>query len=49
MSSDENKAIFMKSVQKWLEIQKNNADGSAYGFPDIVGVELQPYGTPYVS
>ncbi|KAI0548675.1 NADH:flavin oxidoreductase/NADH oxidase [Xylaria curta] len=38
---------FDKSLQKYLTDMADNADGSKYGFMDIDGVKLEPYGTPY--
>ncbi|KAI0018026.1 hypothetical protein F4780DRAFT_557830 [Xylariomycetidae sp. FL0641] len=39
--------VFMKSVQKWSEMMADNADNSKYGYVDIEGTQLQPFGTPY--
>lgn len=47
MSQDKYKDDFMKSMQKWADMMANNKDGSKYGYIDIEGVDLQPYGTPY--
>lgn len=38
----------MASVQKWSEKMAANKDGSMYGFVDIDGLELEPFGTPYM-
>lgn len=49
MSQDKYKDVFLKSMQKWSEMMANNTDGSKFGFIDIEGIELQPFGTPYVA
>ncbi|KAI8955370.1 NADH:flavin oxidoreductase/NADH oxidase [Xylaria longipes] len=43
----EHKEAFYKALQQFQEDMANNADGSKYGFMDIDGVKLEPYGTPY--
>ncbi|KUI61518.1 Putative 12-oxophytodienoate reductase 4 [Cytospora mali] len=48
LSQDKHMEIFTASMQKWAEGMAKNEDGSKYGFVDIEGVELQPYGTAYV-
>lgn len=49
MSQDKYKDVYMKSMQKWSEMMANNTDGSKFGFIDIEGIELQPFGTPYIA
>lgn len=49
LSQEKYKDIFVKSMQTWAQGMANNADGSKYGFVDIEGTTLQPFGTPYVS
>lgn len=39
--------IYQQSMGKWAEGMAQNADNSKYGFVDIEGTTLQPYGTPY--
>lgn len=47
LSQDKYLDAFKKSMQTWSETMANNKDGSKFGFVDIEGVDLQPYGTPY--
>lgn len=47
MSQDAHVEAFKNSMAKWGQEMAENKDGSKYGFPDIEGVDLQPYGTPY--
>ncbi|KAF3766862.1 FMN-linked oxidoreductase [Cryphonectria parasitica EP155] len=49
LSQEKQLEVFMQSLQQWSEIMANNKDGSKYGFVDIEGLELQPFGTPYVA
>lgn len=48
LSQEKYNDIFMASVQKWSEKMAASKDGSMYGFVDIEGVELEPFGTPYM-
>lgn len=34
-------------MEKWQNQMANDKDGSKYGYIDIEGLDLQPYGTPY--
>ncbi|KAI0400009.1 NADH:flavin oxidoreductase/NADH oxidase [Xylaria palmicola] len=43
----EHKEAFDKALQQFIKDMANNADGSKYGYMDIDGIHLQPYGTPY--
>lgn len=47
LSQDKYNDIFMASLQQWSEKMANNKDGSMYGFLDVEGLELEPFGTPY--
>ncbi|KAJ9133389.1 NADH oxidase 1 [Pleurostoma richardsiae] len=47
MSQDKYVFAFMQSMENWSEELANNKDGTKYGYVDIEGVELNPYGTPY--
>ncbi|KAI1765646.1 NADH:flavin oxidoreductase/NADH oxidase [Hypoxylon sp. FL1150] len=49
LSQDKYAEIFTKSLGKWFQMMGENQDNSKYGFVDIEGLELEPYGTPYVS
>ena len=40
-------SIFIDSMQKWMEIMSQNTSKSEYGFVNIEGIDLKPYGTPY--
>lgn len=41
--------VFMKSMEAWSKEMGNNEDGAKFGFVDIEGLTLQPYGTAYVT
>ncbi|KAI0444205.1 NADH:flavin oxidoreductase/NADH oxidase [Xylaria telfairii] len=43
----EHREAFDRARQQFLEDMTNNADGSKYGYMDIDGFKLEPYGTPY--
>lgn len=47
MSQEKYSNIFLQSLEKGAKALADNEDGSKYGFIDIEGVELQPYGTAY--
>lgn len=47
LSRDDHRDAFLKTIKAWGESMADNKDGSKYGYPDLQGVELQPYGTPY--
>lgn len=49
MSQDKYKDAFMASMQKWSEEMANNKDGSMFGYVDIDGIQLQPFGVPYAA
>ncbi|KAI1453251.1 hypothetical protein F4805DRAFT_470255 [Annulohypoxylon moriforme] len=49
LSRDDHKDVFLKSMQKWAREMSENKDNSKFGFVDIEGVKLEPYGTPYAS
>lgn len=49
MSQDKHKDAFMKSMEKWSEGMANNKDGSKFGYIDIEGIQLQPFGTAYAA
>ncbi|TGJ85012.1 hypothetical protein E0Z10_g3757 [Xylaria hypoxylon] len=43
----DHKEAFDKALQQFQNDMANNVDGSKYGYMDIDGVRLEPYGTPY--
>lgn len=49
LSREEHKKIFEESMQKWGEGMANNDDQSKYGYVDIGGTKLEPYGAAYAS
>lgn len=49
LSQDKYNDIFMESMQKWAQKMAASTDGSMYGFVDIDGVKLEPFGTPYIA
>ncbi|KAI0469103.1 NADH:flavin oxidoreductase/NADH oxidase [Xylaria cf. heliscus] len=44
LSRPEHREAFDKSLQLFQKDMANNADGSKYGFMDIEGIKLEPYG-----
>ncbi|KAI8294028.1 NADH-dependent flavin oxidoreductase nadA [Colletotrichum sp. SAR11_240] len=46
VSQEKYKEVFEKSLQKWAQGMAENSDGSKYGYIDIEGTTLQPFGTP---
>lgn len=49
LSRDDHVAAFKQSVTQWQKAMADNKDGSKYGFADIAGIKLAPYGTPYAA
>lgn len=47
MSQDKYMDAFKKSMEKWSKEMAEDKNGSKYGYIDIEGVDLNPYGTPY--
>lgn len=41
--------VFEKSLQEWMEQMAWNSDNSKFGYIDIEGTTLQPFGTPYAA
>lgn len=49
LSQDKHLDVFMKSTQLWIQMMSENEDNSKVGYVDVVGMELESYGTPYAS
>ncbi|KAI1212142.1 NADH:flavin oxidoreductase/NADH oxidase [Annulohypoxylon truncatum] len=49
LSRDDHKDVFLKSMQKWAQEMSEDKDHTKYGYVDIEGLKLEPYGTPYAS
>lgn len=47
LSRQEHMDAFKKSLQRFQEDMANNSDGTKFGYMDIEGINLNPYGTPY--
>ncbi|KAI1812427.1 NADH:flavin oxidoreductase/NADH oxidase [Poronia punctata] len=47
LSRPDHKEAFDKAFEQFQKDMADNADGSKYGFMDVAGVKLEPYGTPY--
>ncbi|GAP86850.1 putative oxidoreductase [Rosellinia necatrix] len=43
----EHRAAFDTALRQFEKEMENDRDGSRYGFMDIDGIKLEPYGTPY--
>ncbi|KAK7917508.1 hypothetical protein PG985_011116 [Apiospora marii] len=46
-TNDEHLAAFQSSMQQWGKEMGENKDGAKYGYVDILGTKLEPYGTAY--
>lgn len=44
---DAHLAAFQSSMQQWAQEMGESRDGAKYGYVDILGTKLEPYGTPY--
>ncbi|KAK2053734.1 NADH:flavin oxidoreductase/NADH oxidase [Colletotrichum caudatum] len=49
VSQEKYKEVFEKSMAEWSQGMADNGDNSKYGYIDIEGTKLQPYGTPYAA
>ncbi|KAI1872169.1 uncharacterized protein JN550_003888 [Neoarthrinium moseri] len=49
LTQDKYVEIFKKSVEQWSKQMADNEDGSKYGYVDIEGTKLEPFGTAYAS
>lgn len=49
LSREDHKGVFDESMQKWGQAMAANKDGSKYGYVDIEGIKLEPFGTPYAA
>jgi hypothetical protein len=47
LSREDHKKVFDESVAKWSEKMARNEDNSQFGYVDIFGVKLEPFGTAY--
>ncbi|KAJ5958934.1 FMN-linked oxidoreductase [Penicillium vulpinum] len=47
LSQEKDMDVFMTTLQRLLGEMSQNADGSKYGFADIVDFPLNPFGSPY--
>ncbi|GAB0138951.1 hypothetical protein EsDP_00007170 [Epichloe bromicola] len=47
LSRGDHVQVFKESRDKWLEMMANNQDWSQYGFVDVSGIPMQPYGTKH--
>jgi hypothetical protein len=48
-SNSEHKEAFYKALEQFQKDMANNADGSKFGYMDINGIKLEPYGMPYAE
>lgn len=49
LSREDHKKVFEESMQKWGEAMANNEDQSKYGYIDIGGTKLEPFGEAYAA
>ncbi|KAK8070572.1 NADH-dependent flavin oxidoreductase nadA [Apiospora hydei] len=47
LTNDEHLKAFQSSMQQWGKEMGESKDGSKYGYVDILGTKLEPYGTAY--
>ncbi|KAM4067888.1 NADH:flavin oxidoreductase / NADH oxidase family protein [Hirsutella rhossiliensis] len=48
-SREDHKKIFEASMQKWGQTMAADKEGSRYGYVDIEGLKLEPFGVPYAA
>ncbi|KAF9871333.1 hypothetical protein CkaCkLH20_11254 [Colletotrichum karsti] len=46
LTQEKYKDVFEKSMQKWAEQMAQNSDLTKFGYIDVEGTKLEPYGTP---
>jgi hypothetical protein len=49
LSREDHKKVFEESMQKWGEAMANNEDQSKYGYIDVEGTKLEPFGVAYAA
>ncbi|KAJ3544864.1 hypothetical protein NM208_g2817 [Fusarium decemcellulare] len=49
LSREDHKKVFEESMAQWRQGMAQNKDNSKFGFIDIQGVQLEPYGAPYAA
>lgn len=49
LTQDKHLEVFQKSMEQWGKEMGEDKNNSKYGYVDILGTELKPYGTPYAS
>ncbi|KAF4967042.1 hypothetical protein FSARC_5333 [Fusarium sarcochroum] len=49
LSREDHKKAFEESMQKWGEGMAHNDDQSKYGYVDILGTKLEPFGEAYAA
>ncbi|KAM0808397.1 hypothetical protein AB5N19_08740 [Seiridium cardinale] len=47
LTQDKYLQVFQKSMEQWGKEMGDNKNNSKYGYVDILGTELKPYGTPF--
>ncbi|KAK8023725.1 hypothetical protein PG993_011791 [Apiospora rasikravindrae] len=47
LTNDDHLKAFQSSMQQWGKEMGESKDGSKYGYVDILGTKLEPYGTAY--
>ncbi|EKJ73732.1 hypothetical protein FPSE_06078 [Fusarium pseudograminearum CS3096] len=49
LSREDHKKVFEESMQKWGEAMANNEDKSKFGYVDVEGTKLEPFGAAYAA
>jgi hypothetical protein len=49
LSREDHKKVFEESMQKWGEAMADNEDQSKYGYVDVGGTKLEPFGAAYAA
>ncbi|KPM43765.1 hypothetical protein AK830_g2792 [Neonectria ditissima] len=49
LSREDHMKAFEESMKQWRESLAHNEDNSKFGFMDVAGLQLQPYGTAYAA
>jgi hypothetical protein len=47
LSRPDHMEAFKKALEQFQKDMADNADGTKFGYMDVDGIKLEPYGTPY--
>lgn len=49
LSRQEHKDALDASMRKWSQARAEDAEGALYGYVDVEGLQLPPFGAPYAA